>query len=90
VSEFEAGHLPGALAIGAGDLPDRIDQLPRDRPIATICASGYRSSVAASLLRAAGFQRVSWVPGGVATWGARGFPLAYEGTDGRMGPGPPS
>jgi rhodanese-related sulfurtransferase len=76
-SEFEAGHVPGSVAIGAGDLSDRLDQLPRDRPIATICASGYRSSVAASLLRAAGFERVSWVPGGVPTWGARGLPLAY-------------
>jgi hydroxyacylglutathione hydrolase len=81
-AEFEAGHLPGALAIGAGDLPDRLDQLPRNRPIATICASGYRASVAASLLRAAGFERVSWVPGGVPTWGARGFPLAYGAPEG--------
>lgn len=80
-SEYEEGHLPGALAIGAGDLPDRLDQLPRDRPIATICASGYRASVAASLLRAAGFEHVSWVPGGVPTWGARGLPLEYGGPD---------
>lgn len=80
-SEFEAGHLSGALAIGAGDLPDRLDQLPRNRPIATICASGYRASVAASLLRAAGFQRVSWVSGGVPTWGARGLPLEYGPAD---------
>jgi hydroxyacylglutathione hydrolase len=76
-SEFEAGHLPGAVAIGAGDLPDRLDELPRDRPIATICASGYRASVAASLLRSAGFERVSWVPSGVPSWHARGFPLEY-------------
>ena len=41
----------------AASLPDRLDELPRDRPIATICASGYRASVAASLLRAAGFTR---------------------------------
>lgn len=82
-SEYEEGHLPGALAIGAGDLPDRLDQLPRDRPIATICASGYRASVAASLLRAAGFEQVSWVPGGVPTWGARGLPLEY-GSNGPM------
>ncbi len=80
-SEFEAGHLPGSLAIGAGDLPDRLDQLPRNRPIATICASGYRASVAASLLRAAGFERVSWVPGGVPTWDARGFALEYGAPD---------
>jgi hydroxyacylglutathione hydrolase len=77
LSEFESGHVPGALAIGAGDLADRLDQLPRDRPIATICASGYRSSVAASLLRAGGFTRVAWVPGGVPTWEAAGHPVAY-------------
>ncbi len=76
-SEFEAGHLPTAVAIGAGDLADRLDELPRDRPIAAICASGYRSSVAASLLRAAGFQRVAWVSEGVPAWEARGFPVAY-------------
>jgi hydroxyacylglutathione hydrolase len=74
-TEFEDGHVPGALSIGAGDLPDRLDELPRDRPIATICASGYRASVAASLLRAAGFERVAWVAGGVPTWEAAGYPI---------------
>jgi hydroxyacylglutathione hydrolase len=88
-SEFEAGHVPGALAIGAGDLQDRLGELPRDRPIATMCASGYRSSVAASLLRAAGFDHVWWVPGGVPTWAARGFPVAH-GPEGRAGEWPPA
>lgn len=78
-SEYESGHVPGALSIGAGDLPDRLDSLPRDRPIATICASGYRASVAASLLRAAGFPRVAWVAGGVSTWQAAGNAVAYGG-----------
>jgi hydroxyacylglutathione hydrolase len=77
MSEFESGHVPGALAIGAGELADRLDQLPRDRSMATMCASGYRSSVAASLLRANGFTRVAWVPGGVPTWEAAGYPVAY-------------
>jgi hydroxyacylglutathione hydrolase len=86
-TEYQSGHLAGSLAIGAGDLPDRLDQLPRNRPIATICASGYRSSVAASLLRSAGFEDVSWVPGGVPTWEARGFPVAY-GSDGGSGAWP--
>jgi hydroxyacylglutathione hydrolase len=76
-TEYEGGHLPGALPIMAGDLPDRLDQLPRDRPIATICASGFRASIAASLLRAAGFEHVSWVPGGVPTWEALKRPLVY-------------
>jgi len=74
-SEFAAGHVPGAVHIGAGELPDRLAELPRDRPVATICASGYRSSVAASLLRQAGFKDVSWVAGGVPTWEAAGFPV---------------
>jgi hydroxyacylglutathione hydrolase len=83
-SEYQSGHIAGSLPIGAGELQDRLDQLPRDRQIATICASGYRSSVAASLLRAAGFERVSWVSGGVPTWEAKGYPVAY-GSD--VGPG---
>jgi hydroxyacylglutathione hydrolase len=78
-SEYESGHLPGSLHIHAGDLPSRLEALPRDRPIATICASGYRSSVAASLLRAAGFERVSAVRGGVPDWEAGGYPVEYGG-----------
>jgi hydroxyacylglutathione hydrolase len=83
-TEFADGHVPGALPIGAGELPDRLDQLPRDRPIATICASGYRSSVAASLLRAAGFEHVAWVSGGVPSWRALGLPLEH-GPEGESG-----
>ena len=74
LSEYEAGHVPGSLHLAAGSLPDRLDELPRDRPIAAVCASGYRSSVAASLLQAAGFTDVSWVADGVPTWRRRGFP----------------
>jgi hydroxyacylglutathione hydrolase len=81
-SEFESGHVPGSRHIGAGDLPDRLDALPRDRPIATICASGYRSSVAASLLRAAGFSHVDWVPGGVPDWQGAKYPVEYGAPSG--------
>ena len=81
-SEYEAGHLPGSLHIGTGELPAMLDRLPRDRPIATICAGGYRASVAASMLRAAGFERVSSVSGGVSDWQARGFPVEYGAADG--------
>jgi hydroxyacylglutathione hydrolase len=88
-SEYEDGHVPGSLHIGAGDLPSMLDRLPADRPIATICASGYRSSVAASLLRAAGFERVAAVGGGVPDWAAHGYPLDYgAGTDGLDWPAP--
>jgi hydroxyacylglutathione hydrolase len=73
--EFAAGHVPGSVHIRGGDLPSRLHDLPRDRPIATICASGFRSSIAASLLRRAGFSEVWSVADGVPAWQARGFPV---------------
>ena len=62
-------------------------RLPRDRPIAMVCASGYRSSVAASLVRGAGFKDVSWVAeGGAGLEGRRPARGAGRGS-GRRGPG---
>ena len=87
-AEFEAGHVPGSRHIGAGELPEMLDGLPRDRPIAMICASGYRSSVAASLLQAAGFTRVAAVGGGVPDWAALGYPIDYGPAQGWPGPPP--
>jgi hydroxyacylglutathione hydrolase len=73
--EFSGGSVEGAVHIAAGDLPERLASLPRDRPIATICASGYRASVTASLLRRAGFQDVSSVADGLPAWEAAGLPV---------------
>jgi hydroxyacylglutathione hydrolase len=76
-SEFDDAHVPGSVHIMAGTLRDRLAELPRDRPIATICASGYRSAIAASLLRGAGFTNVAWVTDGVPAWKAAGRPVAH-------------
>jgi hydroxyacylglutathione hydrolase len=73
--EYAAGHVPGSVHLTAGSLPDRLEELPRDRPIVTICASGVRASIAASLLRSAGFEDVSWVASGVPAWRAAGHPV---------------
>jgi hydroxyacylglutathione hydrolase len=74
-SEYADGHVPGAWHIAAGSLLDRLDDLPRDRPIVMMCASGYRSSVAASLLRRSGFRDVAWVASGLPAWEAQGRPV---------------
>jgi hydroxyacylglutathione hydrolase len=74
-SEYAAGHVPGSLHIRAADLPSRLEDLPRDRTIATICASGYRSSIAASLLKRAGFRNVAAVTDGVPAWESAGLPV---------------
>jgi hydroxyacylglutathione hydrolase len=83
-SEIESGHVPGAIPIGAADLPERLAGFPRDRAIATICAGGFRASIAASLLKTAGFERVSAVAGGVSTWAAAGLPLEHGVADARL------
>jgi hydroxyacylglutathione hydrolase len=83
-NEYAVGHVPGSIHIAAGSLPDRLAELPTDRPLATICASGLRSSVAASILRAGGFEDVSWVASGVPAWRAAGYATVRgESPDGR-------
>ena len=75
-AEFAAGHVPGSLHIPFGDLPERLDELPRDRPVATICKAGARSGLAASILQREGFEPVVHVArGGVAGWQAEGRPV---------------
>jgi hydroxyacylglutathione hydrolase len=73
-AEWAAGHVPGAHHISGGELPARLDDVPRDRPVATICGSGFRSSVAASLLKRDGRERVFNTLGGMSAWKAASLP----------------
>jgi hydroxyacylglutathione hydrolase len=87
-NEYAVGHVPGSIHITAGSLPDRLRELSPDRPIATICASGFRASTAASILRSAGFRDVSWVAGGVPAWQAAGYPIVRGDRPDRASPAP--
>ena len=80
-SEYEAEHIPGSLHIPYGGLAKRVDELPRDRPLATICRGGKRSGLAASILQREGFADVIHVGKGVGAWRAAGNP-------GESGPAP--
>jgi rhodanese-related sulfurtransferase len=68
-------RIPGSVHAPLTHLQEQIAELPRDRPVVIFCAGGYRSSIAASLLRRAGFVDVSEVAGGMAAWEAAGLPL---------------
>ena len=70
--EYAAEHIPGSLHIPYGDIAQRLDELPRDRPIATICRGGKRSGLAASILQREGFEDVVHVGRGVGVWRAAG------------------
>jgi hydroxyacylglutathione hydrolase len=66
--ELESGRIPGAIHIPLAQLRARLDLVPTDRPIVVHCAGGWRSSVAASLMRAQGFANVSDLAGGYNAW----------------------
>jgi hydroxyacylglutathione hydrolase len=57
--EWESGHIDGAINIPLGQLPDRTSELRGDRTIITVCESGYRSSLAASVLQRAGVDVIN-------------------------------
>jgi hydroxyacylglutathione hydrolase len=73
--EWDEGHLTGARYLFLGELSEKVRELNPQKPVVVYCATGYRSSLAASLLQAAGFSTVRNVPGGFTAWTATGFPV---------------
>jgi hydroxyacylglutathione hydrolase len=73
--EYAEGHLADSLHIPYGELPRRLAELPRDRPLATICKGGKRSGLAASVLQREGFETIHVARGGVAAWQKEGRPV---------------
>ncbi len=70
-SEWDQGHVPGARYMFLPEIPGKAKELDRSRPVAAFCGSGYRASIAASLLKREGFK-VSNVPGSFGAWLAAG------------------
>jgi len=66
--EIALGVIPGAVELPVGQMPARMDELDKSAPTIVYCAGGYRSSVAASVLRQAGFTDVSDILGGYTAW----------------------
>jgi len=73
-------HLAGSLHIPLNRLPGRLDDLPHHRRVVTHCASGYRSSIAASLLERHGLTDLADLVGGIAAWEAAGLELVTPAT----------
>ncbi|TVQ32733.1 MAG: MBL fold metallo-hydrolase [Phycisphaeraceae bacterium] len=67
MDEYDEGHIAGALNATHVRLPERIEELPRDRPIVVHCRSGVRSARATALLRRAGFDATN-LEGGYLAW----------------------
>ena len=79
-SEWEAGHIQGARHMSVKHLPLQFDMLDltRQDETAVICASGMRSSTAASVLLMNGFERIHNVSGGMQVWSEAGLPMVDD------------
>jgi rhodanese-related sulfurtransferase/glyoxylase-like metal-dependent hydrolase (beta-lactamase superfamily II) len=76
--EWATKHIPGSLNIPLNHLQERIAEVPRDRRVAVHCVSGYRSSIAASILLHYGIPNLIEIAGGLAAWDAAELPVVSE------------
>jgi rhodanese-related sulfurtransferase len=78
--EWETGHIEGTTLSPLDEFRSSLPQLDPDAPVAVICKSGYRSLIACSLLRRAGFKNPVNVIGGFDAWQKAALPVATEET----------
>ena len=71
--EYESGYIEGAVNIPVQELPQRLDEVPRELPIVVYCRSGNRSAAAVETLSAAGYSPI-YDMGGIRDWIAAGLP----------------
>ena len=76
-SEWDAGHVPGAIHIPYENVRERRHELPLDRPIVIYCASGNRSSLAGSILESSGREAAN-LRGGFTAWRSARLPVSHE------------
>jgi hydroxyacylglutathione hydrolase len=67
-SEWKTNHIDDAIHVPLSSFAKKIPDLPNNRHIAVICGSGYRSSIAASMLQARGYNDLENVTGGMAAY----------------------
>ena len=67
-SEYAAARIPGAVSIPQADLATRLAEIPKDRELLVVCASGMRSLRSAQFLHAVGYERVTNLDGGTNGW----------------------
>jgi rhodanese-related sulfurtransferase len=74
-SEYDAGHIPGVTLIPLNDVPNRLNEIPKDKPVIVTCRSGNRSGQATDFLRQQGYTNVHNMTGGINAWQQAGYPV---------------
>ena len=73
--EYAEGRIPGALSVPQSDLALRLAEVPKDREVLVVCASGNRSLRCAGFLKAVGHTRITNLAGGINGWKEAGHPV---------------
>ncbi len=76
--EWLSGHIQSSENIPLSVLDKKLDKISKEKPVALICASGVRSSTAASLLRKHGFKEVINIKGGMQAWKEAALPIVNQ------------
>jgi sulfur dioxygenase len=69
------GRIAGSISLPLDELRDRIEEVPKGRPVVTVCQSGKRSGMAAMILKQAGWDEVANISGGMLEWHKLSLPL---------------
>ena len=77
-NEWQQRHIDGSVNIPLNRLPTQFGQIPRNKPVVVMCAGGYRSSIAGSLLQREGFNRLTELTGGISAIGARPSAIVHR------------
>ncbi len=77
-TEYNLGHIPGAINIHGGLIKDNLDKIERNKPVVIQCASGNRSSIASSVLLKYGFKNIMNLTCGINGWVQAGYKTVSE------------
>jgi rhodanese-related sulfurtransferase len=75
LAEYKEFHIKGAYLIPLNELEDRLDELPKDKPILVYCRTGHRSAIASDILVKNGFSQVYNMKGGIYEWIKHGYEI---------------
>ena len=73
--EYAEGHVPGAVNVPHDQLASRLTEVPKDKDVVLYCKSGRRAGIAAAVLAANGYKRLSLLEGDMPAWSEKGRPV---------------
>jgi rhodanese-related sulfurtransferase len=75
VTEFDDGHIDGAINIPVDEIGDKLDELDKDDELLVYCRTGNRSGRAVGILKDAGYTRIYHMHEGISVWIQQGYPV---------------